>query len=80
MVSLAAAVVEVHCKMYVDFWNVIAKQERELNSVRKLWKLKLIRPNVRVAIILVYYWTSNTMIKALLKAKVRLQAFLRRRI
>jgi len=66
--------------MYVDFWNVIAKQERELNSVRKLWKLKLIRPNVHVAIILVYYWISNTMLKALLKAKVRLQAFIRRRI
>jgi hypothetical protein len=64
--------------MYVDVWNVIAKQERELNSIRKLWKLKLIAPNPDVAFFLAYYKVSNTVLKTLLKTKVRLQAFLRR--
>jgi len=64
--------------MYVDVWNVIAKQERELNSIRKLWKLKLITPSLEVALFLAYYKVSNTVLKMLLKTKVRLQAFLRR--
>jgi hypothetical protein len=64
--------------MYVDVWNVIAKQERELNSIRKLWKLKLITPSLEVAFFLAYYKVSNTVLKMLLKTKVRLQAFLRR--
>jgi len=64
--------------MYVDVWNVIAKQERELNSVQKLWKLKLITPNPNVAVLLAYYKVSNTVLKTLLKTRVRLQALLRR--
>jgi len=64
--------------MYVDVWNVIAKQERELNSIRKLWKLKLITPSSDVAVLMVYYRVSNSVLKTLLKAKVRLQALLRK--
>lgn len=65
-------------KMYVDVWNVIAKQERELNSIQKLWKLKLIKPSTDVAILMAYYDVSNSVLKTLLKTKVRLQALLRR--
>jgi len=64
--------------MYVDVWNVIAKQERELNSIRKLWKLKLITPSLEVAFFMAYYKVSNTVLKTLLKTKVHLQALLRR--
>jgi len=60
--------------MYVDVWNVIAKQERELNSIQKLWKLRLITPSTDVAILMAYYKVSNTVLKTLLKTKVRLQA------
>jgi len=64
--------------MYVDVWNVIAKQERELNSIQKLWKLKLITRSTDVAIFMAYCKVSNTVLKTLLKTKVRLQALLRR--
>jgi len=64
--------------MYVDVWNVIAKQERELNSIQKLWKLKLITPGPQVAFFMAYCRVSNTVLKTLLKIKVRLQALLRR--
>jgi hypothetical protein len=62
--------------MYVDVWTVIAKQERELNSISKLWKLKLITPRPHVAFFLTYLKVSNTVLKAGLKAKIRLQALL----
>jgi len=62
--------------MYVDVWNVIAKQERELNSIRKLRKLKLITPSLKVAFFMAYYKVSNIVLKTLLKTKIRLQAFL----
>jgi len=62
--------------MYVDVWNVIAKQERELNSIKKLWKLKLITPSADVAFFIAYFKVSNTVLKMLLKAKVRLKALL----
>jgi len=64
--------------MYVDVWNVIAKQERELNSIQKLWKLKLITRSADVAILMAYFKVSNTALKMLLKTKIRLQALLRR--
>jgi len=64
--------------MHVDVWSVIAKQERELSSIQKLWKLKLITPSPKVAVLLAYYKVSNTVLKTLLKTKVRLQALLRR--
>lgn len=65
-------------KMYVDVWSVIAKQERELNSIQKLWKLKLITPSTDVAILVAYYKVSNAFLKTLLKAKIRLCALLRK--
>jgi len=64
--------------MYVDVWSVIAKQERELNSIQKLWKLRLITPSPDVAFFMAYYKVSNTILKTLLKARIRLQALLRR--
>jgi len=64
--------------MYVDVWNVIAKQERELNSIQKLWKLKLITPSTDLAIFMAYYKVSNITLKTLLKTKIRLQALFRR--
>jgi len=64
--------------MYVDVWSVIAKQERELNSIQKLWKLKLITPSTEVAFFMAYFKVSNIVLKTVLKIKVRLQALLRR--
>jgi len=64
--------------MHVEVWSVIAKQERELNSIRKLLKLKLITPSPYIAFCLTYYKVSSTVLKTLLKTKIRLQAFLRR--
>jgi len=62
--------------MYVDVWNVIAKQERELNSIEKLWRLKLITRSADVALLVAYYKISNALLKTLLKAKVRFQVLL----
>jgi len=64
--------------MYVDVWNVIAKQERELNSVQKLWKLKLITPSLDLVFLMAYYKVSNTVLKTLLKTEVRIKALLRK--
>jgi len=64
--------------MHVNIWNVIAKQERELNSIQKLLKLKLITPSPHIALVLAYYKVSNTVLKTLLKTKIRLQVLLRR--
>ena len=62
--------------MYVDVWSVVAKQERELSSIEKLWKMKLIKPSLHVTFFLTYFKISNTVLKTLLKTKVRLQALL----
>jgi len=62
--------------MYVDVWSVVAKQERELSSIEKLWKMKLIKPSLHVTFFLTYFRMSNTVLKALLKTKVQLQALL----
>lgn len=62
--------------MYVDVWSVVAKQERELSSIMKLCKLKLINPSPNVAFFVAYYRVSNAVLKVLLKAEVRLQALL----
>ena len=62
--------------MYVDVWSVVAKQERELNSIEKLCKLKLIKPSPDVAFFVTYYRISNAVLKAWLKTKIRLQALL----
>jgi len=64
--------------MYADVWNVIAKQEREITCIRKLLKLKLITLSAEVALHMAYFKVSNTILKTMLKTKVRLQALLRR--
>jgi len=66
----------VDFKMYVDVWGVVAKQERELNSIEKLWRLRLIRRSADVAFFVAYYRISNFVFKTLLKAQVRFQALL----
>ena len=62
--------------MYVDVWSVVAKQEREINSIEKLCKLKLIKTNPNVAFFVTYFRISNAVLKAWLKTKIRLQALL----
>jgi len=62
--------------MYVDVWNVIAKQEREVNSIEKLWRSHLIQRSVDVAFFVAYYKMSNAVLKTLLKTQVRLQTLL----
>jgi len=62
--------------MYVDVWNVIAKQERQLNSIQKLRKLKLITNSPKVAFFITYYKVCNTLLKTVLKTRVRFQALL----
>jgi len=64
--------------LYVDVWNVITKQEREITCIRKLLKLKLITLSAEVALHMAYFKVSNTILKTVLKTKVRLQALLRR--
>jgi len=66
--------------MYVDVWNVIAKQERELNSIEKLRKLRLITPSTKVAFFMAYYRVSNSVLKTFLKTKVRSQVHLKRTV
>jgi hypothetical protein len=63
--------------MYVDVWNVIANQERQVSSVEKLWKMKLVKPSPHVTLFLAYFKISNALLKTLLKAKIRLQALLK---
>jgi len=62
--------------MYVDVWSVVAKQERELNSIEKLWRLKLIRRSADVTFFVTYFKISNAVLKVLLKVQVRFQALL----
>jgi hypothetical protein len=64
--------------MYVDVWNVIANQERQVSSVEKLWKMKLIRLSPHVTLFLTYFKISNAFLKTLLKTKIRLQALLKK--
>ncbi len=61
---------------YVDVWSVVALQQRQIRSVEKLWKLKLIRRSLKLSLHVAYYRTSNTILKSLLKAEVKLHAFL----
>ncbi len=63
--------------MSVNVWNIIANQERQVSSVEKLTKLKLVKPSPHVTFFLTYYKISNTVLKTLLKTKIRLQALLR---
>jgi hypothetical protein len=63
--------------MRVDVWKIVTKQERELNSIEKLWRLRLIERNANVAFFMTYYKVSNAVLKKLLKAHVRFQSLLR---
>jgi hypothetical protein len=65
--------------MFVDVWNIVAFQERQVRSIEKLWKMRLIEPSSKLSLIMAYYRVSNTILKTLLKTEVKLQAFLLRR-
>ena len=61
---------------YVDVWSIVALQERQIRSVEKLWKLNLIERSPKLTLHVAYYRVSNSILKSLLKTKVRLHAFL----
>jgi hypothetical protein len=62
--------------MYVDFWSHIARRQREVNLIEKLWKLKLIDKKPALMLRVTYYKASNAILKQVLKAKVYLTALL----
>jgi len=64
--------------MYVNakVWNIIANQERQVSSVEKLSKMKLVKPSPHVTFFLTYFKVSNAVLKTLLKTKIQLQALL----
>ena len=64
--------------MYVNakVWNIIANQERQVSSVEKLSRMKLVIPSPHVTFFLTYFKVSNAVLKTLLKTKIRLQALL----
>jgi len=64
--------------MYVDVWSHVARRQREVNRIEKLWKLKLIAQSPQLRLLVAYYKVSNAILKQLLKAKVRFTALLRR--
>ena len=61
---------------YVDVWSIVALQERQVRSIEKLWKLNLIERSPKLTLLMAYYRVSNSVLKSLLKMKVRLHAFL----
>jgi hypothetical protein len=63
--------------MRVDVWGIITKQERELNSIEKLRRLRLIGRGANVVFFITYYKVSNAVLRVLLKAHIRFQSFLR---
>jgi hypothetical protein len=63
----------------VDVWNVVALQERQIRSIEKLWKLNLIERSPKLALLVACYRVSNSILKTVLKMKVRLYAFSLRR-
>jgi hypothetical protein len=64
--------------MGVNVWNIITEQERELNSIEKLWRLGLIRRSANVAFFMTYFKVSNAVLKTLLKAHIRFKSLLRK--
>ncbi len=62
--------------MYVDVWSHIARREREIHAMEKLSRLKLITWSPKLEITVAYYKVGNTVLKELLKIKVRLTALL----
>lgn len=61
---------------YVNVWNIVALQQRQIRSIEKLWKLNLIKRSLKLSLHVTYYRASNTVLKSLLKMKVRLHASL----
>ncbi len=61
---------------YVDVWSIVALRERQIRSIEKLWKLNLIERSPNLTLHVAYYRVSNSILKSLLKMKVRLHAFL----
>jgi len=64
---------------FVDVWSIVALQERQIQGIEKLWKLNIIERSPKLALLIAYYKVSNSMLKSLLKVKVRLYAFLLKR-
>lgn len=62
--------------VYVDVWSIVALQERQIRSVEKLWKLNLIERSPKLTLHVVYYRVSNSILKSLLKMKVRAHSLL----
>jgi len=62
----------------VDVWSHVARHERRVNQIEKLLKLRLIERSPRLTLLVAYYRVSNTILKQLLKIKVRLTALFRR--
>ncbi len=63
---------------FVDVWTIVALRERQIRSVEKLWKLKLIERSSMLSLHLAYYKVSNSVLKSLLKMDIKLHAFLLR--
>jgi hypothetical protein len=61
---------------YVDVWSIVALQERQIRSIERLWKLKLIKRSPKLALHVAYYRVIDSILKYLLKMQVRLHAFL----
>lgn len=61
---------------YVDVWSIVALKERQVQSIEKLWKLNLIERSPKLSLIVAYYKVTNSILKFILKMKVRLHAFL----
>ncbi len=63
--------------MGLNIWNVVAMQERELTSIQKLWRMRLIRRSANVAFLVTYSKLSNAVLKAVMKAHVHSVSLLR---
>ncbi len=59
----------------VDFWSIVSLHERQIQSIEKLWKLNLIERSSMITLHVAYFRVSNSILKSLLKMKVRLHAF-----
>jgi hypothetical protein len=64
---------------YVDVWGIVALRERQIRSIEKLWRLNLIEKSPKLALLVAYYRVSNSILKSMLKIKVRLYASLLRK-
>lgn len=60
---------------YMDVWSTVTLQERQIQSVEKLWKLNLIERSSGLALHVAYYRVSNSILKALFKTDLRSLTF-----